>query len=66
MKIRPVGAELLHADRQINRRAEGQTDTENLTVAFRNFCDFGRGRGGGVVLEHIGVYIAEIRRLKSY
>jgi hypothetical protein len=29
MKIRPVGAELFHAD--------GQTDIRKLTVAFRNF-----------------------------
>ena len=31
MKIRPVGAELLHADRW--------TDTTKLTVAFRNFAN---------------------------
>jgi len=31
MKIGPVGAELL--------RAEGQTDTKRLTVAFRNFAN---------------------------
>ena len=30
MKIRPVGAELFHAD--------GQTDWTKLTVAFRNFA----------------------------
>jgi hypothetical protein len=30
MKIRPVGAELFHAD--------GQTDMTKLTVAFRNFA----------------------------
>jgi len=30
MKIRPVGAELLHAD--------GQTDMTYLTVAYRNFA----------------------------
>ena len=29
MKIRPVGAELFHAD--------GRTDTTEITVAFRNF-----------------------------
>ena len=29
MKIRPVGAELLHAD--------GRTDMTNIIVAFRNF-----------------------------
>ena len=31
MKIRPVGAELLHAD--------GRTDMKKLTVAFRNFAN---------------------------
>jgi hypothetical protein len=30
IKIRPLGAELLHAD--------GQTDKTKLTVAFRNFA----------------------------
>jgi len=30
MKIRPVGAELFHAD--------GRADMTNLTVAFRNFA----------------------------
>ena len=33
MKIRPVGAEMLHTD----RRTDGQTDM-NLIVAFRNFA----------------------------
>jgi len=32
MKIRPVGAELFHAD----RRTDGQTDTTKLIVGFRN------------------------------
>jgi len=31
MKIRPVGAELFHAD--------GQADMTKLTVAFRNFAN---------------------------
>jgi hypothetical protein len=34
MKIRPVGAELFHAD----RRMDGQTDKKRLIVAFRNFA----------------------------
>ena len=34
MKIRPVGAELFHAD----RRTDGQTDVLKLTVAFHNFA----------------------------
>ena len=34
MKIRPVGAELFHAD----GRTDGQTDMTKLIVAFRNFA----------------------------
>jgi hypothetical protein len=37
MKIRPVGAELFHADGRTNRGTEGQTDLTNLMVSFRNF-----------------------------
>jgi len=33
MKIRPLGAELFHADGQTDR----QTDMTKLTVVFRNF-----------------------------
>jgi len=33
--IRPVGTELVHAD----RRTEGQTDTTKLRVAFRTFSN---------------------------
>ena len=35
MKIRPVGAELFHAD----GRTGGQTGMTNLIVAFRNFAN---------------------------
>ena len=35
VKIRPVGAELFHADLQ----TEGQMDMTKLTVAFRNFAN---------------------------
>ena len=35
MKIRPVGAELFHAD----GRMDGRTDMTKLTVAFRNFAN---------------------------
>jgi hypothetical protein len=35
MNIRPVGAELFHADRHTN----GQTDMTKPTVAFRNFAN---------------------------
>ena len=34
MKIRPVGAELFHAD----RRTDGQTDMAKPIVAFHNFA----------------------------
>jgi len=35
MKIRPVGAELFHAD----GRTDGQTDMTKPIVAFRNFLN---------------------------
>ena len=35
MKVRPVGAELFHADRRTN----GRTDMTKLIVAFRNFAN---------------------------
>jgi len=38
MKIRPLGAELFHAD--------GQTDMAKLIVAFRNFADAPKNAGG--------------------
>ena len=46
MKMRPVGAELFHADGrtdrqtdgQTDRRMDGQTDATKLIVAFRKFC----------------------------
>ena len=34
MKIRPVGAELLHAD----KLTDGRTDTTKIIVAFPNFA----------------------------
>jgi len=34
MKIRPVGVDLFHMDRQ----AEGQTELKKLIVPFRNFA----------------------------
>jgi len=42
MKIRPLGAELFHADRRTNsdgRTVDGQIDMTKLTVAFRNFAN---------------------------
>ena len=39
IKIRPVGAELYHADGQTDRQTDRQTDGQirhKLTVAFRN------------------------------
>jgi len=38
MKIRPVGAELFHADRRAAGRRGRQTDITKLMVAFRNFA----------------------------
>ena len=34
MKLRPMGAELFHADREMDRRTDGWTDMTKLTVAF--------------------------------
>jgi hypothetical protein len=34
MKVRPVGAKLLHADRQTNGRTDGHTDMTKLIIAF--------------------------------
>ena len=39
MKIRPVGAELVHADGLKDGRTEGRTDTTKLLVAFRNLAN---------------------------
>jgi hypothetical protein len=41
MKILPVEAALFHAD----RRADGQTNTTKLTVAFRNFVNAPNKKG---------------------
>jgi hypothetical protein len=38
MKIRPVGAELLHADRRTDGRTDGRSELTKLIVAFRNFA----------------------------
>jgi len=37
MKIRPLGAELFHADGQTDRQIGGLTDMTKLIVAFPNF-----------------------------
>jgi len=39
MKIRPVGANLLHADGRTSRRADRRTDMTRPTVVFRNFAN---------------------------
>ena len=43
IKIRPVGAELFHADRWTDGRTDGQTDRQTdmmkLIVAFCNFAN---------------------------
>jgi hypothetical protein len=38
MKLRTVGAELFHADRQAGRQADRQTAMMNLIVDFRKFA----------------------------
>jgi hypothetical protein len=38
MKIRPVGAELLHAHRRMAGETEGQADMVKLIVTFSNFA----------------------------
>jgi len=48
MKIRPVGAELLHADRQ----TDGPTDITNLIVDFRNFANAPNMRSSGCSEQH--------------
>jgi hypothetical protein len=37
MKIRPMGAELFHAERRMDGRRGGKTDMTERMVAFRNF-----------------------------
>ena len=43
MKMRPMGAELFHADRQMDGRTDRQTDRQTdmtkLIVTFRNFVN---------------------------
>ena len=38
MKIRPLGAEVFHADGQRDGQSERRTDMMKLTVAFLNFA----------------------------
>jgi len=37
MKVRPVGADLFHADIYTSSRTDGRTDMTKLIVAFHNF-----------------------------
>ena len=39
MKILLVGAELFHADKQVDGQTDRQTDMTKLIVAFRNFAN---------------------------
>jgi len=39
IKIRPVGNELFHADRQTEGPTDGQTGVMKLIVAFHNFAN---------------------------
>jgi hypothetical protein len=55
MKIRPVGAELFHAD--------GQTDMTKLIVAFRNFANAPNNSGPqSPTLLYINTNISSCRR----
>jgi hypothetical protein len=38
MKIRPVGAEVFHADSRTDGRTNRRTDMKKLIVVFRNFA----------------------------
>jgi hypothetical protein len=44
MKIRPMVAELFHADRRTEGRTDGQKDMTMLIVAFRNFTNAPKNR----------------------
>ena len=39
IKLRPLEAELIHAERQTDGRTDVQTDMTKLVVAFRNFAN---------------------------
>jgi len=39
MKIHPVGAELLHANRQMDGLNDGHTDLTKLIATFHNFVN---------------------------
>ena len=39
MKIRPVGGEMFHADRQTDRQTEERTDMKKPIDLFRNFVN---------------------------
>ena len=39
MEIRPLEAELLHAERRTDRRTDRQTDMTYLMLAFRSFAN---------------------------
>ena len=47
MKFCPVGAELFHADGQMNG---GQTEIMKLTVAFCNFVEMPKGLGSTEII----------------
>ena len=45
IKIRPVGEELLYADRQKDKRADRRSDMMELIVAFLNFWNARKNNG---------------------
>jgi len=60
MKICPVGAEFIHAD----RRTDGQTDVTKLTVVFR---DFGNTSKTSVIAAHkISIFQKDLYRRQIY
>jgi IS5 family transposase len=70
MKIRQVGAELFHADRQ----TDGRTEMTKLRVAFRNFANapknacngFSRNNKGSYGLQYTaGCYSENLLKLQS-
>jgi hypothetical protein len=62
MKICPVGVELFYADRQTNRRKE----VANLQSFFAIFAFVPKSIHFFFRIEHVGLYIVEIRFSKSY
>jgi hypothetical protein len=64
MKIRPVGAELFHADGRMDRRT---TDMTNLIFAFRNFANAPKNAYVNLASKEAGLEVsAEKRSLSAF